>query len=252
MEDSPYNENNKWITEEYIFNIMNEYNILNFKINNINFYKKAFIHKSYLKNSDFNIPPPNTIDLQEESYERMEWLGDTLLEVLISKYLYERFDINEGFLSRIRTRIVRGETLAEFSRILGFNQYIIISKRTENDNGRNSKKILNNIFESFLCAIYLDNNNNISIVEDFLIKFIELNIDFVDIILNNDNYKDQLIRYVKNNLKKECIYQINNLNNSKYECIITIEDLIFKEIGDDKKKISQLASQRGLKYYNII
>ena len=67
MEESPYNENNKWITEEYIFNIMNKYNILNFKINNINFYKKAFIHKSYLKNSDFNIPPPNTIDLQEES-----------------------------------------------------------------------------------------------------------------------------------------------------------------------------------------
>ena len=252
MEETPYNENNKWITEEYILNIMKDYKVLNFKINNINFYKNAFIHKSYLKDFENNNPPPNTIELQEVSYERMEWLGDTLLEVLISKYLYERFDINEGFLSRIRTRIVRGETLAEFSRILGFNQYIIISKRTENDNGRNSKKILNNIFESFLCAIYFDNNNDLSIVEDFLIKFIESNIDFVEIILNNDNYKDQLIRYVKNNLKKECIYEINNLENDKYECILSIDDLEFKETGDDKKKVSQLVSQRGLKYYNII
>ena len=94
MEESPYNENNKWITEEYILNIMNKYNILNFKITNINFYKTAFTHKSYLKNSDNNIQPPNTIDLQEESYERMEWLGDALLEMLISKYLYERYNNN--------------------------------------------------------------------------------------------------------------------------------------------------------------
>ena len=250
MEENPLNKLNTWITIEDVNKIMKEYNI-DYKVNNIDFFKNAFIHKSYLKQNNNFKCDDNIIPLQNNSYERMEWLGDSLLNIIISKYLYKRFpNENEGFLSRIRTYIVKGDTLCSFSKILNFSNFLIISNKTENDDGRESKKILNNVFESFLCAIYLD--SNIDILKSFLINFIEKNVDFVDIIINNDNYKDQLIRYVNNNLNSEYKYYFNNLDDSRINCCLEIEDKLFTSEGINKKKLSQEVSKLALKYYNLI
>ena len=163
---NPYNQNNKLITPNDIVNIMETLNINDFKVNNILLYQTAFIHKSYCKelyeDTDFkNID--DSLDLQEKSYETMEFLGDSILGSVVSSYLYERFytiyDQNEGFLTYLKNRLVCGEMNAYLSTKLGFNKYLIISKHIEdNCDGRNNKNILNNVFESFIGAVFLDND----------------------------------------------------------------------------------------------
>ena len=91
---NPYNLNNKLITSNDIVNIMETLNISNFKVNKLLLFQTAFIHKSYCKelyeDTDFkNID--HSLDLQDKSYETMEFLGDSILGSIVSSYLYERF-----------------------------------------------------------------------------------------------------------------------------------------------------------------
>ena len=118
---NPYNQNNKFITSNDIINIMETLNINNFKVNDILLYQTAFIHKSYCKelyeDTDFkNID--ESMDLQDKSYETMEFLGDSVLGSVVSSYLYERFykiyDQNEGFLTYLKNRLVCGEMNAYY------------------------------------------------------------------------------------------------------------------------------------------
>ena len=124
----PYNPNNKFITQNDIINIMKSLNINEFNINHLQYYQTAFIHKSYCHMVDYEefTNDNNDLALQKISYETMEFLGDSILSSSISSYLYQRFyeihDQNEGFLTKIRTRIVCGEALAKLSSKLGLNR----------------------------------------------------------------------------------------------------------------------------------
>ena len=116
QEELPYNNNNKLLKDEDLKKFFNNNGLNDINYNNINLYRTAFIHKSYctMKNTDFktsNINCPNDcIPLQDMSYERLEFLGDAILNMIVANYLYFRFpDQNEGFLSKIRTRIVNGK-----------------------------------------------------------------------------------------------------------------------------------------------
>ena len=163
---NPYNQHNKLINTNDIVNIMETLNINDFKINDILLYQRSFVHKSYCielyKDTDFkNID--DSLELQQISYETMEFLGDSILGSVVCSYLYERFykiyGQNEGFLTYLKNRIVCGESLAHLSNKLGFNRYLIISKHIEdNCDGRNNKNILEDVFEAFIGAVYLDND----------------------------------------------------------------------------------------------
>ena len=147
---NPYNQHNKLINQNDIVNIMETLNISNFKVNNILLYHTAFIHKSYCKelyeDTDFkNVD--HSLDLQDKSYETMEFLGDSILGSIVSSYLYERFykiyDQNEGFLTYLKNRIVCGESLAVLSKKIGLHKFIVISKHIEDScDGRNNLNIL--------------------------------------------------------------------------------------------------------------
>ena len=91
---NPYNINNGLISEQQVTNIMKTLNITDFQLTNIDFYKTAFIHKSYCKLKDYEeyeYPHQNYLPLQETSYETMEFLGDAILGSVVSSYLYNRF-----------------------------------------------------------------------------------------------------------------------------------------------------------------
>ena len=190
---NPFNLNNKLINPTDIINVMETLNINNFKVNNILLYQTAFIHKSYCKelyeDTDFkNID--RSLDLQENSYETMEFLGDSILGSIVSSYLYERFykiyNQNEGFLTYLKNRIVCGESLAVLSKKIGLNKFIVISKHIEDScDGRNNLNILEDVFEAFIGAIFLD--NNYETIKEILLNIIEKYIDFTDIIIFNNN-----------------------------------------------------------------
>ena len=136
---NPYNQNNKLVTENDIINIMETLNINDFKINNILLYQRSFVHTSYCHElyKDKEGQPlfaniDDSLDLQEISYETMEFLGDSFLGNIIANYLYQRyvnyFNIDEGFLTKLKIRFVCGEQLAYLSNSLNLNQFMIISK----------------------------------------------------------------------------------------------------------------------------
>ena len=264
FKSNPYNPNNILISSTDIMNIMKQHNNHNFKINNLKTYQTAFIHKSYCEMKDYEEykNTNNDMSLFKESYEKMEFLGDALLNTIISQYLYERYvnyhDIDEGFLTKLKIRFVCGEQLAFLSKKLNFNPYLIISKHIEdNCNGRDNINILEDVFEAFLGAIYLD-TNDLDIVKRFVISVIETYIDFSELIEIDTNYKDQILKYIQRNYLVNPYYKtIKNENNNQFTSEIYYssndrEILITTGKGNTKKKAEQDASKKALIHYHVI
>tara|TARA_R110002074_G_scaffold214997_2_gene384889 strand:- start:554 stop:1348 length:795 start_codon:yes stop_codon:yes gene_type:complete len=260
--NSPYNKNNFLISSENILNILNKFNINDFKIKDISLFQKCFIHESYTnlkcyseyKNSD------NCLPLQNESYERLEFLGDSFIGCITAEYLYERYhkiyNVNEGFMTKLRTRIVMGKTLTYLSYKMGLHKYIIISDSIESKyNGRNNMgehKILCDVLESFCGALYL--NSDFNTLKSFFINIIESFIDFSELILNDINYKDQLSRYIRKTYNYTIKYDTIKDKDLIYECSIKDKDniTICKYNSEDKKEAEQECAKLALKYYNIL
>lgn len=119
---------------------------LNFK--NPKQLKNAFIHRSYLNENK---------DYSGDSNERLEFLGDSILSIVVSDFLFKKLPKSpEGELTQIRASLVRTETLAEIARGLDLGQYLFLSKGEEESGGRINNSILANTFESLVGAIYLD------------------------------------------------------------------------------------------------
>jgi len=119
---------------------------VDFKDNNL--LKNSFIHRSYLNEHK---------DFKGVSNERLEFLGDSVLSIIISRFLYEKLPkVNEGELTTIRASLVRTETLAKLATGLKLGSYLFLSKGEEESGGRNNDSILANTFEALLGAIYLD------------------------------------------------------------------------------------------------
>ena len=274
-DELPYNEKNILITENEVNSILKRFDI-NLKCININLYRKALVNKSYVtrKNENFisgnENCPNNCLPLQEESNERFEFLGDSVLSTTVANYLYKRYpDQNEGFLTKMRSKLVNGYMLADLCRHIKLYKWIIISKQIEDNNGRDNYKILEDIFEAFICAIFMDFNNinnseipNISgigfqIAEKWIINVIEDYVDFAELIQQNINYKDKLIKYFQHTyLKMPTFYESNieNINGKKYfTIVIKNDDKQILGIGKgDTKKIAELrASQKALETLNI-
>lgn len=221
----PYNPHNVLLKEEDLRKLFDLHGLENVPFSNINLYRNAFVHKSYctMKNDDFvsgnERLPPNCLPLQEMSYERLEFLGDAILDMVVARYLYERYpDQQEGFLSGMRTKLVNGKMLGYLAGKIGFSSFMIISKQVEDNSGRDYYKILEDMFESFIAAIYLDFQDqekhkvNISInsmpfmgesgpgfymAERFIVSVLETYIDFSSLIMTKNNFKDQLVRYMQ-------------------------------------------------------
>jgi len=277
----PYNNKNEILREEDLRELFDNNGLKGIKFNNINLYRNAFIHKSYctMKNADFtssNINCPiDCIPLQDMSYERLEYLGDSILNFIVANYLYMRFpDQNEGFLSKIRTRIVNGKMLGYLADKIGFPKFAIISKQVEEANGRNNYKIMEDIFEAFIGAIYIDfqtledkvklpekikleplTGSGYYIAEQWIIYIIENYLDISELILQKTNYKDMLINYMQQTFQytpkflelgiitKESIKIFKYCIKDRTGTIIATSD------GNSKKEAENNVSKEALIYY---
>ena len=230
----PYNILNTLITKKQVEKLFSD-NGLNFTINNLEIYQQAFVHKSYTKKREENShnsvssdekleeyeKPEDSLDLQKESNERLEFIGDAVISSVCAKYLYDRFpNQDEGFLTRIRTKIVNGESLADLAKKLGFSNYLIISKHVEErSSGRENMRILEDAFESFFGAILLDFNEKS--MESYI--FPE-DLNLVDI--------KKKIKETKN---KNYIKEIKNIEfKHQYECMISLIDNLESIIDHNK------------------
>ena len=201
----PYNLNNIFITDKDIIKILEKYNVKLEKVNHIEKFHKAFTHKSYIKKNIFTDEvlkaarkelgdPKDLIELQDTSYETLEFLGDRVLKLAVSHYLLERYPKqDEGFMTRLQTKIEDKKNLAIMSKEMGLGKYFIICKQIENMNGRHSDKIHEDVFEAFLCALYQSNGWEPCLY--LIVNLLETLIDYSDKLYCDNNYKDRLLRY---------------------------------------------------------
>jgi dsRNA-specific ribonuclease len=216
---NPYNCNNNEITSAIVQELLSKYGIFT-KPFNMELYKRAFIHKSYtkrpkLENSIANIvisdKPENCLPLKTKSNERLEFLGDGVLELITKYYLYKRFPkAEEGFMTEKKIALVKNEHIGKLALEMGLNKYFIISRHAEDKNIRNNLKKLGCLFEAFIGAIFLD-FNRISIKDEygwfenvfncgpglqmaqiFVENVFEKHVDWTNLINNDDNYKNKL------------------------------------------------------------
>jgi len=120
---------------------------LKIKFNNPELLQQAFVHRSYLnEHPDFHL----------DHNERLEFLGDAVLELVVTDYLYRNYPNPEGELTCWRAALVNTRRLAQVANELGFNDYLFLSKGEAKDTGRARECILANTFEAVIGAIYLD------------------------------------------------------------------------------------------------
>lgn len=260
---SPFNNNNILLDENNLNCFFTDHNI-DYEIKNINLFRNAFVHKSYccMKNKDFTTGnlscPDDCLPLQEMPYERLEFLGDSILGYTVAKYMYIRYpDQTEGFLSKMRTKIVNGKMLGYLAENIGFSKYAIISKQIEDINGRTNYKIMEDIFEAFIGALFID-SNDITIVEKWIINVIQKHIDFVDLIMKNTNYKDSLISYMQNRYQDmprffETNVSHNNLSQKIFTYIVKDRNnnILGSANGTNKKEAENNCAYEALRYYGI-
>jgi ribonuclease-3 len=283
INNQPYNNKNILLQSNDLTDIFNNNGLNDIEFKNIDLYRVAFVHKSYctMKNIDFdksNINcPVGCLPLQDMSYERLEFLGDSLIGMIVANYLYSRFpDQNEGFLSKIRTKIVNGRMLGYLSDKIGFPKFAIISKQVEESGGRNNFKIMEDIFEAFIGALFLDfqtdsdkvqlpNTIKIApftgagyfIVESFIIYIIENYIDFCELIRIKNNYKDMLVSYMMHNLQDiPKFYEVKILMKDNMRIFTyCIKDrnnaIIATSTGSNKKEAENNTAKEALIYYNV-
>lgn len=130
------------------------------KFNDINVLRQAFTHRSYLnENRDYDL----------SHNERLEFLGDAVLELVTTEFLFEKFpERPEGELTSIRASLVNTISISETSTELGVNDYLLLSRGEAKDTGRARQYILANTFEAIIGAIYLDSGYDSA--KDFIVK----------------------------------------------------------------------------------
>jgi ribonuclease-3 len=260
FKSDPYNPTNRLLTMQGVRDVFLSMNLNPPPIENLATYQKACIHKSYTPLKDYEefVRPKECLPLQSVSYETMEFLGDSLLGSIISTYLYERyvenFKVDEGFLTKLKIRFVCGEQLGYLSEQLGFAKWMVISKHIDEQcEGRQNVHILEDIYEAFLGAIYLD-TQDLAYVRDFVIRSIETHVDIADLISKDNNYKDQILRYFQHNFKVHPIYQtIKDEVRDTFVCsLLKDSECIAKASATTKKKAEQEASKQALLIYHVI
>lgn len=208
---------------------------LNVDLNN-KLYQTAFTHTSYA--NEHNV----------ESYERLEYLGDAVLELIMSEYLYLKNTDGEGKMTKLRAHYVCENALYKYSLHLGLNQHILLGKG-ESDNGGNLRKaIVADIFESFIGALFLD--KGIDVVKDFIYKYV------IPIIENKeidffDDYKSvlqELVQTDKRSLEYVVINEEGPAHNKTFTVEVKIDDVIYgRGVAHSKKEAEQNAAKDALK-----
>lgn len=218
---NPFNPLNTEITLSEVQSILTKYGVPG-QVHNLNLYKRAFIHSSYTKRPHFenslqNITivdrPPDCMTLKTKSNERLEFIGDGVLELVTKYYLYRRFPKeNEGFMTEKKIAIVKNEAIGKIAMEMHLNQWLILSKHAEEKKIRTNLKKLGCLFEAFLGALFLDFNKIVvtdkdadgwfpelfvtgpgfQVAQKFVENIFEKHIDWISLIQNDDNYKNIL------------------------------------------------------------
>jgi len=211
------------------------------KFNNKDLLKQAFIHRSYLNENR---------NLKMEHNERLEFLGDAVLELVVTDYLYKKYtEKDEGALTAYRSSLVNANTLAAVAEKVGMNAFLLLSKGEAKDTGRARQYILANTFEAFVGAIYLDQGY------DAAEKFISIQLfHLIDDIVRNQKFIDAKSRFQEEAQERTGVtpsYKLIKEAGPDHNKIFTVgvylrDELIISGEGKSKQEAEQMAAEKAL------
>ena len=209
---------------------------LNILPNDSKLYKIAFCHSSYV--NEHNL---------KASYERLEFLGDAIVDLVVADYLYNNLDIAEGDMTKLRASYVCENALYEYAYNLGFSEYIKVGHGEESDGGKYKKAIMADIFEAFMAAVYLDLGYDTvkRVILDIVVPYIE----DPNIIFFSD-YKSALQEAMQTD-KRELNYMLVDeegpAHDKKFTVEVKIDGILYgRGVGNSKKEAEQEAAHDAL------
>lgn len=217
-------------------------NILKVEFKDISLLERATTHRSYLNEASDNSLSNN---------ERLEFLGDAVLELIVSEYLFSTYtDKAEGELTSFRAATVRTTTLAEVSRKLGLGEFLKMSKGEEDSGGKDKDYLLANLFEAILGAIYLD--KGYAVCKDYLYRVLIPQID--NIVRNRLDIdpKTKLQEITQAQFKETPSYEVVKEEGPDHDKRFTVQakisskDLSTGE-GSSKQRAEEDAAEKSLK-----
>lgn len=216
-------------------------NTLGITFNNIDFLMTAFTHRSYLNEHKKSV---------KEHNERLEFLGDAVLELVVTDYLYENFDEPEGVLTNWRSALVRTESIAAAAHRLGFEEMLRLSKGEKRGSNRARMQILANSFEAVIGAIYIDLgyeqaenfiNDNILVTFEEILKtgsWLDPKSKYQEVVQSDEGFTPQ--------------YKVLSEEGPDHEKIFTVGVFVDGELraqgtGPSKQNAQVTAAERALK-----
>lgn len=212
---------------------------LGYSFKNKNLLFSALTHTSYVNESRDGIP----------SYERLEFLGDSVLSIIVSEYIYKRFNnLPEGELTKMRASLVCEKSLCAFSRQLEIGKYLRLGKGEDKGGGRERDSILADVFEAILAAIYLD--GGFEKAKNHAMRFITDELEHTDDEVFKD-YKTALQEIIQRNPEESVTYILTNETGPDHNKLFEVEvrlnsNTIGKGKGKSKKQAEQFAAKEAL------
>jgi ribonuclease-3 len=236
-ENTNSNHVNKVLTANKFYELEQ---ILEFSIKDKSYYVQALMHRSFLEE----------LENEDKSNERLEFLGDSVLSLVVAEYLFQNFpDEDEGFLTKIRAKLVNRFALSDAAEAIGLANFILIDQNLTNTFARASKTVLSDAFEAIIGAIYLDHGLEISkkFIRKVLIQPIIKEGDY----LIDENYKSQLLEYAQAKKLEAPNYIVINEEGPQHDRVFTIKVSVGNNyqgigMGKNKKTAEQNAAKSAL------
>jgi ribonuclease-3 len=220
---------------------------LGVQFTNISLLHQALTHTSYANECKKTLISHN---------ERLEFLGDAVLDLIVSEYLFCQFEnLPEGELTKARAVIVCEPTLARCAAELGIGEYLFLGKGEASSGGRDRTSILADSFEAVIGAIYLD--SGFLNVTNFVLKQLQADLRLVERGEYVKDYKTVLQEVVQKKSDSKIIYEIVSENgpdhNKIFEVIVLVNaDSLGRGLGKSKKEAEQFAAKQALVKLGII
>lgn len=210
-------------------------------VDDLSLYRRAFTHRSLLREY-----PHQSL----QSNERLEFLGDALLDLVIGEVLYHRFpDKEEGYLTRLRAKLVSTTALARYAKHMDLGPHLLMSRNAARSGGRENPNILADAFEALVGALYLDQGTDAA--RQFIHERALSPFDLTEVASRDQNYKSTLLEWMQAEGRPQPSYRVIHEEGPSHDKRFTVEVVVGdKTYGQgtagSKQKAEQRAAQQTL------
>lgn len=209
-------------------------------------FTQAFRHRSIVDSELYE---------SHETYERLEFLGDAVLDLIVTEILFEKYPTqNEGFLTKLRSKIVKGDTLAAIAENLEFHKVLEVGERSSGQGIEFSKSILADVYESVVAAIYI--SKGYSFTFSFVLSNVNRFLDFKILENKIDNYKSVLMEHFQSESSSLPVYKVISEegpgHDKTFEVAVYFDgEELGSGIGKSKKKAEQAAAKKAIEKLDV-